>query len=59
MGMNYPPGVRRRRREGRASRTEADLLIAAETVKQVSEDAKRGFPPKLDMPFGLAHLRKR
>jgi hypothetical protein len=44
---------------GRAQRTEADLLGAAEMVKSCNEDARRGYPPKLDMPFGLAHLRKK
>jgi hypothetical protein len=44
---------------GRAERTESDLLDAAETVRSCNEEARRGFPPKLEMPFGLGHLRKK
>jgi hypothetical protein len=44
--------------DGRTTRTEADLLGACETVKRCNEDARRGFPPKLDVPFGLQHRRK-
>lgn len=43
--------------DGRDARTESDLLTAAETVRQASEEATRGFPQKLDLPFGL-HVRK-
>ena len=44
--------------DGRTTRTEADLLGACETVKRCNEDARRGFPPKLDVPFGIQHRRK-
>ena len=44
--------------EGRTRRTEADLLSACATVKGADDEARRGFPPKLDLPFGIHHRRK-
>lgn len=41
---------------GRAARTDDDVLAAVRQVRQGFDDARRGFPPPAEMPFGLAHL---
>jgi hypothetical protein len=43
---------------GRSERSADDLLDAAESVIDSNETAIRGFPTKLDIPFGLQHLRQ-
>ena len=43
---------------GRTTRSDADLLDAATTVRATYEQAIRGFPQKPEMPFGLLPLRK-
>ena len=43
---------------GHSARTDADLLAAARSVRDTSSAAARGFPPKPDVPFGLAALRR-
>ena len=42
---------------GRARRAADDLLGATDTVRQMHNDAERGFPLKQEMPFGLLPLR--
>jgi ATP-dependent 26S proteasome regulatory subunit len=43
--------------EARESRRPSDLLHAAEMVREANDTALRGFPVKLEMPFGLAPKR--
>jgi hypothetical protein len=43
--------------EGRSDRTASDLLSAVERVRDANESAERGFPAKLDAPFGLSSRR--
>jgi SpoVK/Ycf46/Vps4 family AAA+-type ATPase len=42
---------------GRSARTDDDVVAAARQVRQAHDDARRGFPTPLEMPFGLAHIR--
>lgn len=42
---------------GRASREPDDLLRAADAVRQMNQQAERGFAAKPEMPFGLLPLR--
>jgi ATPase family associated with various cellular activities (AAA) len=42
----------------RDARAEEDLLRAVEMVRESHDAAQRGFPVKLEMPFGLAPKRK-
>jgi hypothetical protein len=43
---------------GRATRSDDDVLRAAQTVRDAFDDAVRGFPGKPEVPFGLGHLHK-
>ena len=43
--------------EGRDRRSDGDLFGAAGTLRAAIEEAERGFPSKLDLPFGLHHVR--
>jgi ATP-dependent 26S proteasome regulatory subunit len=43
--------------DGRDSRSETDLLTAAELIRESNDDARRGFPVKSDLKFGLGYLR--
>ena len=44
---------------GRSTRIGDDVIQAARTVRDTFDDAIRGFPMKAEMPFGLAHLRRK
>jgi len=43
---------------GRTDRCAEDLRAAARMVRERSTEAAAGFPPKLDLPFGLGALHK-
>jgi SpoVK/Ycf46/Vps4 family AAA+-type ATPase len=44
---------------GRPERSPADVTEALDLVRQMHEQAERGFPAKPEMPFGLHALRER
>ncbi len=43
---------------GRAARSDEDVLAASKSVRESYENAVRGFPSPLEMPFGLVHLHR-
>jgi ATP-dependent 26S proteasome regulatory subunit len=43
--------------EGRSDRSATDLLAAVDGVRNANESAERGFPARLDIPFGLSLRR--
>jgi SpoVK/Ycf46/Vps4 family AAA+-type ATPase len=43
---------------GRTARTDDDVRAAVATVRAAYDEAVRGFPGKLEMPFGLGYLRR-
>jgi len=43
---------------GRSTRSDDDVIRAAEDIRRTQEQAHRGFPSAApDLPFGLQHLR--